>query len=86
MEIKIDWTAFLTVFGAAIGFSTLIVACFALGVRLLTNAQNVAPKARKGQAKAAQEEALNMVGAYLLFAICLCALGFGIFLVLPWNK
>ena len=64
----------LVLFGAAVGFSTLIVACFALGVRLLTNAQNIAPKARKGNAQASQEEALNLVGAYLLFAVCACAL------------
>ena len=86
MEIKIDWTAFLTVFGAAIGFSTLIVACFALGIRMLTNAQNIAPKARKGSAKASQEEALNLVGAYLLFAVCVCALAYGIYLIIPVAK
>ena len=69
---------------AALGFTTLIVACFSLGVRLLTNAQNSAGKARKGNAKAQQSESLNLVGAYLTFAICLSALAYGIYLIVPF--
>lgn len=69
---------------ASLGFTTLIVACFSVGVRLLTNAQNVAGKARKGNTRAMQRESLSLVGAYLAFAICLCALGFGIYLIIPF--
>jgi hypothetical protein len=84
MEIVVDWNAFLLVFAAALGFTCLIVACFSLGVRLLTNAQNVAPKARKGSSKAQQSEALNLIGAYSVFAICICALAYGIYLIIPF--
>lgn len=83
MNLTIDWNAFLLVFTGAIGFTSLIVACFSLGIRMLTNAQNIAPKARKGNQKAQTSESLNLVGAYLLFAVCISALLFGIYLVIP---
>ena len=82
--VNIDWQAFITVFASAVGFTTLIVACFSLGVRFLTTAQNSAPKARKGNNKAQQVESLNLVGAYLLFAVCLSALAYGIWLIIPF--
>ena len=84
MAITINWEAFLLVFAAAIGFSTLIVVCFSLGIRMLTNAQGSSGKARKGNFKAQQVESLNMVGAYTMFALCLCALAYGIYLVVPF--
>lgn len=84
MLININWDSFLLVLLAALGFTTLIVACFSIGVRLLTNAQSVAGKARKGNAKAMQRESLSVVGAYLAFAICLSALAYGIYLVIPF--
>jgi hypothetical protein len=84
MNITVNWSAFIQVLVAALGFTTLIVACFSTGVRLLTNAQNVASKARKGNAKAQQSESLNLIGAYLTFAVCLTALAYGIYLVVPF--
>jgi hypothetical protein len=84
ISINIDWNAFLMVFVAAIGFTSLIVGCFSLGIRLLTNAQNLSSKARKGNQGAQTAESLNLTGAYLLFAVCLCALAYGIYLVIPF--
>lgn len=84
MEITINWNAFLLVFAAALGFSSLIVACFSLGVRLMTDAQSIASKARKGNRKAQQREALFLIGSYLTFSICVIALGFGIYLIVPF--
>jgi hypothetical protein len=84
MEIVIDWNAFALVFAAALGFTSLIVAFFSFGVRFLTNAQNIAPLARKGNSKAQQSEALNLIGAYVTFAVCVCALAFGIYLIIPF--
>ena len=84
MSINVNWNAFLLVFIAAMGFTLLIVTCFSVGVRLLTNAQNVAPKARKGKSKAQQSETLNLVGAYLAFAVCIVALAYGIYLIVPF--
>jgi hypothetical protein len=83
-NITINWSAFIQVLAAALGFTTLIVACFSIGVRLLTNAQNVSSKARKGNSKAQQSESLNLVGAYLTFAICISALAYGIYLIVPF--
>ncbi|MEY4418583.1 MAG: hypothetical protein RIQ88_1021 [Actinomycetota bacterium] len=84
MSITINWEAFLLVFGAAVGFTTLIVTCFSLGIRMLSNAQGSSGKARKGNFKAQQVESLNMVGAYVLFAVCVSALLYGIYLVIPF--
>lgn len=82
--IKIDWNAFMLVLAAAISFTVLIVGCFSFGIRMLTNAQSKANKARKGNLQAQQFEALNLVGAYLLFAVCLSALAYGIYLIIPF--
>ncbi|MFM8926772.1 MAG: hypothetical protein ACKOFA_01030 [Rhodoluna sp.] len=84
MLININWSSFLQVLIASVGFTTLIVACFSLGVRLLTNAENVSGKARKGNSKAQQTESLNLVGAYLAFAVCISALVYGIYLIIPF--
>ena len=84
ISVTINWNAFLQVFAAAIGFTTLIVGCFSIGVRLLTNAQNLSGKARKGNQSAQTSESMNLVGAYLLFAVCVCALAYGIYLVIPF--
>jgi hypothetical protein len=84
MIINIDWNAFLLVFAAALGFTGLIVAFFSFGVRFLTNAENIAPKARKGNSKAQQSEALNLIGAYVTFAVCICGLAYGIYLIIPF--
>jgi len=84
MIININWEAFLTVFLAALGFTSLIVAFFSLGVRFLTDAQNLSAKARKGNTQAQQEEAFYMVGAYVTFAVCICALAYGIYLIIPF--
>ncbi len=84
MLININWDSFLQVLAASLGFTTLIVACFSVGVRLLTDAQNASGKARKGNSKALQKESLSLVGAYLAFAVCLSALAYGIYLVIPF--
>ncbi|MEO0048817.1 MAG: hypothetical protein RL556_149 [Actinomycetota bacterium] len=82
----IAWSSFLEVAGTALGFSAVIALAFALGVRLLTNAQHSASltKGKKSQAgsKNAQIEALNRIGAYLLFAVCFSALAYGLYLIL----
>lgn len=84
MLINVNWNSFLLVFVASLGFTALIVACFSLGVRLLTDAQNVSAKARKGNSRAQQKESLSMVGAYLAFGICVSALAYGIYLIIPF--
>ncbi len=81
--MTIDWNAFLLVFGASIGFSTVIVATFSFGVRLYTNAQSFVSAAKKGNQSAAVSEALNRAVAYAMFAIASGALLYGIYLIVP---
>jgi hypothetical protein len=77
----IDWTKFYEVALGAIGFTAFIVTVFSLGVRLLTNAQHVAPAAAKGDAKAARSELYNRVAAYVFYALAFVALAYGVFLM-----
>lgn len=84
MEITINWSAFIQVIAASLSFTTLIVAFFSVGIRLLTNAQNLSDLARGGDSKAQQWESVNLVGAYGTFAVCICALAYGIYLVVPF--
>lgn len=91
MEISIKWDSLIQVFVASLSFTVLIVAAFAIGVRLLTNAQNAVPGARKGKSKDIQKEVVNRIFSYLAFSVCIAALLFGIYLVdpalpKPWVK
>ena len=80
----IDWNKFLQVLQATIVFSVGVVGLFSLGIRLLTNAQHAVPGANKGKTAAVRAEVLNRLGAYVAFALCVVALGYGIMLVAPW--
>lgn len=81
--MTIDWNSFGLVFVASIGFSTVIVATFAFGVRLYTNAQSFVSAAKKGNQKAAVNEVINRAIAYSMFAIASGALLYGIYLIVP---
>lgn len=81
---EIEWNKFFLVAQATIVFAVGIVGVFALGIRLLTNAQNAVPGANKGKAAAIRSEVFNRLAAYIAFGICLVALGYGIQLVAPW--
>lgn len=80
----IDWNKFVQVLEATIVFAVGVVGLFSLGIRLLTNAQHAVPGANKGKSAAVRAEVLNRLGAYVAFALCLVALGYGIMLVAPW--
>lgn len=77
----IDWTKFAEVAIGAIGFTSVIVLVYSLGVRLLTNAQHVTAAAAKGNAKAARTELYNRIGAYVFFALAFVGLAYGVFLM-----
>lgn len=81
--MEIDWNSFGLVFAASIGFSTVIVATFAFGVRLYTNALSFVSAAKKGNRNAAVSEVLNRAVAYSMFAIAGGALLYGIYLIVP---
>jgi uncharacterized membrane protein SpoIIM required for sporulation len=84
MEIIIDWQKFGTVFGLALVSATLIVSAFAIGVRLLTNAQHAVPGARKGKSKDIQREVVYRVLSYVAFAVCVAALLYGLYDIIPY--
>ena len=81
--MEIDWNSFGLVFAASIGFSTVIVATFAFGVRLYTNALSFVSAAKKGNRNAAVSEVLNRAVAYSMFAMASGALLYGIYLIVP---
>ncbi len=79
----IDWTAFLLVAVASVVFGVIITLSFALGVRFITNAQNVMSKAKKGDQAAVVTEFWNRIGAYVMFAVFGTAIIYGIYLIIP---
>lgn len=79
--MNIDWNKFEQVAIGAIGFTTFLVVVYSFGVRLLTNAQNLAPAAKKGNAKSARAELLNRIGAYALFALSAAVLAYAVFVM-----
>jgi hypothetical protein len=79
----INWLSFGIVAAASIAFTLVIVSGFSLGVRFLTNSENLVKSAKKGNADAIRKEALNRMAAYVLFALCSMALLYGIYLVIP---
>ncbi len=81
--MTIDWSGFGLVFAASIGFSVVIVATFALGVRLLTNAEHFVGPAKRGSQKAAVREVINRAISYSMFSFAFGALLYGIYLVVP---
>ena len=84
MEITINWSSLLQVFLASICFTVVIVAAFAIGVRLLTNAQNAVPGARKGKTKDIQKEVVFRVLSYMSFSVCFAAVLYGIYWIVPF--
>ena len=82
-DIVIDWNALGHVFLAALGFAVVTVAAFALGARLLTNAQNAVPGATKGKTRDVQREVVNRILSYVAFAICSSAVLYGVYLIVP---
>ncbi|CAB4952822.1 unannotated protein [freshwater metagenome] len=67
MDIK--WNQLLLVASASVVVAVVVSALFALGVRLITNAQHAVPGARKGKAADMRKEILSRVFAYLSFLV-----------------
>ena len=68
-DFTIDWHALLLVSTVAVLGSIFISLTYALGVRLITNAQHAVPGARKGKAADVRKEIVNRVFGYLFFTI-----------------
>ena len=72
--MTIKWKELLLVSSASILVAVVVSALFALGVRLLTNAQHAVPGARKGKSEDVRKEILNRVFAYISFTLSAAAL------------
>lgn len=81
--MTIKWDNLFLVAGSSIGAALLVVALFAVGVRLLTDARLAEAKAKKGDSKAARVEALSRTVSYIAFSLCGSALIYGIYLIVP---
>lgn len=72
--MTIKWKELLLVSSASILVAVVVSALFAVGVRLLTNAQHAVPGARKGKSADVRKEIINRVFAYLSFTLSAAAL------------
>ncbi|AIC47170.1 hypothetical protein [Rhodoluna lacicola] len=79
----INWNSLILVAIVAIGSSVGLVTVFSLGMRLLTNAQNINQHTKKKDGVKVSE-AINRIGAYLMFTICGSAVLYGIYLIVPY--
>ncbi|MDO7881645.1 hypothetical protein [Antiquaquibacter soli] len=66
----IDWTAFVTVAAASLLSACLLVALYALGVRLLTSTGDLLPRTRR-------------LAGVACFVLCGALVLFGIYLIVP---
>ena len=81
--MTIKWDNLFLVAGTSIGAALLVVALFAIGVRLLTDARLAEAKAKKGDNAAARVEAISRTFSYIAFSLCGSALLYGIYLIVP---
>jgi hypothetical protein len=71
--MSIDWFAFVIVAFATLLASMVVVGFYGLGVRLLAVATEAAPT---------RQSAVRL-GAYACFAVCVAAVLYGIYLIVP---
>ena len=81
--IVIDWNHLFLVAAAAIVASSLVVALFSFGMRLLVNADSVREISSTGDSNALRREAANRAGAYVMFALSSAAVIYGVLLIIP---
>lgn len=79
----INWESLILVASVAIGSTIGLVSVFSIGMRLLTNAQNIQSRTKKGVG-VKPAEVYNRIGAYLMFTICSSAVLYGIYLIVPY--
>ena len=68
----IDWGAFGLVLVAALVASVLVVTVFSVGIRLLSTGESIQSRSP-----------LATAGAFACFAICVAAVLYGLYLVIP---
>ena len=84
--IEIKWNDLIMVAGASIGVSALVVALFAMGVRLLTNAQHVVAGKGKDKQKSVSKEIAFRLSSLVAFALASSVMAYGLFILVTFSK
>ena len=84
--IEIKWNDLILVAGTAIGVSAFVVTFFAIGIRLLSNAQHaaIAGKGKKKDTFAAQ--VAYRLAAVLAFAVSSSVMMIGLYIIVTFSK
>lgn len=85
--IEIKWNDLILVAGTAIGVSAFVVTFFAIGIRLLANAQHaaVSSKGKKKQDSFTKEIAFRL-SAILSFVVASSVLLYGLYIIVTFSK
>lgn len=85
--IEIKWNDLILVAGTAIGASAFVVAFFAIGVRMLANAQHAAisGKSKKKQDNFASQVAYR-IAATLAFVLSSSVMVLGLYIIVTFSK
>lgn len=84
--IEIKWNDLIMVAGTSIGVTALVVTLFAIGVRLLTNAQHAVAGKGKSKHKSASKEIAFRVAALLSFALASAVMAYGLYILVTFSK
>ena len=84
--IEIKWNDLIMVSGAAIGVSALVVSLFAIGVRLLTNAQHVVSGKGKDKQKSVSKEIAFRLSSLVAFALASSVMAYGLYILVTFSK
>ncbi|MFJ6567321.1 hypothetical protein ACIQNU_07855 [Streptomyces sp. NPDC091292] len=92
--MKIDWAALGSVFGVSLVVTVALVGLFTLGIVGLSQrspapaaggeaaaADATTPQGTAARGGAGSGGAMALVGAYTCFALCVAAVGYGIYLI-----
>ncbi|MFM5951868.1 MAG: hypothetical protein ACKOOE_04625 [Micrococcales bacterium] len=84
--IEIKWNDLIMVAGASIGATALVVSLFAIGVRLLTNAQHVVAGKGKDKQKSITKEIAFRLSALISFALASSVMVYGLYIIVTFSK
>lgn len=84
--IEIKWNDLIMVAGTSIGVTALVVTLFALGVRLLTNAQHAVAGKGKNKHKSVSKEIAFRLTALVAFALASSVMAYGLYILVTFSK
>lgn len=84
--VEIKWNDLIMVAGAAIGVSALMVSLFAIGVRLLTNAEHAVAGKGKSKNNSVSKEIAFRISALVSFVLASGILIYGLYIMVTFSK